>query len=365
MRSCLIPLLLLTLLPAAIGSAQEAAEPAYFYKGLDYGSDALIHPLRLMVNGGWGIMQLSSRDNDPFDIDYRQGWKNLWKNLLHPRSAIEAEGWMDFFKREVIPVSSSSSNAHYWPNYTQHLIGGGMSYRQTSEWYRAHDYAHPRTWSAVTIMLYHLLNEVVENDTYDGWTTDPVADIYLFDPASILLFSNDGVARFFGETMHMRDWSYQPMFDPWHRTLVNNGQNFSMKLGLPWWERWSLFYHWGTHGELGLSHTWDDGQCLSFGAGMKADELFDVTEYHNGVELAVTTGVFYDRDGSLMASLLWAKSKDYKVRLNLYPGLFEVCGLRPGLAFNLNRNNTMAFGITLLGIGLPFGIAGGTEPTYE
>ena len=341
-------------------------EPYYFYHGLDYGSDALIHPLRMVVNGGYGIMQLSSRHNRPFDIDYRQGWKNVWRNLLDPVSAIEQEGWWDFFKREIIPISLDSGQAHYWPNYTQHLIGGGMSYRMMVEWYRAHGYARPGVWGGSTIMLYHLLNEVVENDKRDTWTTDPVADIWIFDPASILLFSSDRVCRFFSHTLHMTDWSYQPMIDPRHGTLMNNGQNFAMKLDFPWWDRkWALFWHYGTHGEIGVTRRFADGHNLSIGAGLKADELINITEYHDGAELAPTGGVFYDRHDSLLASVLWAKSKDYKLRVNLYPGLFEIGGLKFGLMYNLNRDQSSAFGITLLNLHMPVGLALGAAPTED
>ena len=343
----------------------DDGERYYFYHGLDYGTDALIHPLRMVINGGFGIMQLSNRHNHPLDIDYAQGWKNIWKNLLDPTAAIQVEGWKDFLQREIIPISFNSGKAHYWPNYTQHLIGGGMSYRMMVEWYRAHDFDRPGLWGGTTIMFYHLLNEIVENDYRDGWTTDPVADILIFDPASILLFSSERVCRFFSETLHMADWSYQPMIDPKHKTLINNGQNFAMKLDVPWWERWSLFYHYGTHAEFGLTRRFDGGHNLSLGAGLKADELLDVTEYHKGVALAVTGGVFYDRNDSLLASALWAKSKDYKLRVNLYPGLFEIWGLKPGLVFNLNRNRTTAFGISLLNLPLPVGLATGDEPTFE
>lgn len=353
-----------TAAPAAPpAAADEDEERYYFYHRLGYGTDALIHPLRMVVNGGFGIMQLSSRHNRPLDIDYAQGWRNVWRNVLDPTGAIQAEGWWDFFKREIIPFSLDSKRAHYWPNYTQHLIGGGMSYRMMVEWYRAHGYARPGLWGGTTIMLYHLLNEIVENDKRDTWSTDPVADLLIFDPASIWLFSNEKVCRFFSETLHMTDWSYQPMIDPWHETLVNNGQNFAFKLDMPWWEKWAFFYHYGTHGEFGLTRRFAGGHNLSFGAGFKADELLDVSEYHEGAELAVTGGVFYDRNDSLLASVLWAKSKDYKLRVNLYPGLFEVWGLKPGLMYNLNRNRTSAVGISLLNLPLPFGIASGQVPT--
>ncbi len=343
-----------------------SAEPYYFYHGHDYGTDSLIHPLRLVVNGGFGIMQLSNRHNRPLDIDYAQGWKNVWRNLLDPTGAIQQEGWWDFFKREIIPFSLDSKRAHYWPNYTQHLIGGGMSYRMMVEWYRAHGYERPGVWGGTTIMLYHLLNEIVENDKRDSWSTDPVADIWLFDPASILLFSSEKVCRFFSHTLHMSDWSYQPVVDFRHGTLHNNGQNFALKLDLPWWERkWALFYHYGTHGEFGLTRRFPGGHNLSVGGGFKADELLEITEFHEGAELAVTGGVFYDRNDSLLASVLWAKSKDYKLRVNVYPGLFEICGLRPGLMYNMNRNRTGVLGITISNLSLPFGFAIGDEPTDE
>jgi hypothetical protein len=368
---CLLAVPLLIALVAAASAAgaasmgDEDGERYYFYHGLDYGTDAMIHPLRMMINGGFGIMQLSSRHNRPLDIDYAQGWRNVWRNILDPVTAIRQEGWGDFFEREIIPISLDAKRAHYWPNYTQHLIGGGMSYRMMVEWYRAHDYARPGLWGGATIMVYHLLNEVVENDDRDSWSTDPVADLLIFDPASIWLFSSDKVCRFFSETLHMSDWSYQPMIDPWRETLVNNGQNFALKLDVPWWENWALFYHYGTHGEFGLTRRLAGGHNLSFGAGFKADKLLEVTEYHEGAELAVTGGVFYDRHDSLLASVLWAKSKDYKLRVNLYPGLFEIWGLKPGFMFNLNRNRTTAFGISLLNLPLPVGLAIGQAPTDE
>jgi hypothetical protein len=143
--------------PAAIDTLRAEArqpqvEPYYFYHRLGYGSDALIHPLAMVINGGYGILQLDNRDNDPWAIDYRQGARNVWRNLRDPFGAIQADGWWDFLASEIIPVSVSRKSARYWPNYTQHLIGGGMSYRMITEWYRAHNYPRPRIWSVATMM---------------------------------------------------------------------------------------------------------------------------------------------------------------------------------------------------------------------
>ena len=291
-------------------------------------------------------MQLENRHNRPLDIDYEQGIRNVWRNLKDPFTAIEARGWWAFFSEEIIPISVNSGKAQYWPNYTQHLIGGGMSYRMMVEWFRWHEWPRPKLWAGATIFVYHALNEVVENDRKSGLSTDAVADLYLFDPLSVVLFSSDRVCRFFSETLHMADWSYQPMYDPHHRTLENNGQNFALKWNLPRSERWSLFYHYGTHGELGLSHTWPDGKCLSAGVGLKAKNLVDLSEVSQTVDLAVSGGIFYDRDNSLLASLLLAHTKDYRARLNIYPGLIRLGAFSPSIFLSLNEDDEVFAGLS-------------------
>jgi hypothetical protein len=355
--SCILAATLL-LMPVAPAFGTDDEEPYYFYQGLNYGSEALLHPIRLIVNGGYGILQIDQRANRISDVDYETGLRNVWRNLSHPFDAIGANGWKDFLQREVIPVSINSHKAHYWPNYTQHLIGGGMTYRLYSEWFRYHGYYRPKLMSALTITVYHMLNEVVENNTYVGWTTDPIADLYLFDPLGILLFSSDRVARFFGQTMHMADWSYQPSINLNNGNLENHGQNFAMKLNIPWWKRWQLFYHYGTHGELGLTRRLNRHDSFSFGFGFKASELREITAGINGVDLAFTGGLFYDRNNSLLASLLVAQTKDYRFRLNVYPGLFSIGPFTPGFFLADRRNNGMVFGITYVYTpGLPLGLA--------
>ncbi len=370
-RAVLLACAALALRPGGAALAQDTAgitdvqsappvveDRYYFYRAFPYGSESLIHPLRMIINGGYGIMQLDNRDNLPFAIDYRTGATNVWRNISHPIASIENDGWWEFLKAEVIPVSFHAKTARYWPNYTQHLIGGGMSSRMIEEWYRYHGYPHPRAWMVATMGAYHFLNEVVENDTYVGWTTDPVADLLLFDPAGILLFTSDGVCRFFSEKLHMADWSYQPSYDPHRKALENNGQNFALKLDLPRSRHWSLFYHYGTHAEMGLSHTWDGGDCLSFGAGLKAGDLIDLDAGIRTVDLALSAGVFYDRHNSLLASLQYAGTKDYMTRLNIYPGLVRLGGFSPGFFLAVNRDDRVIAGVTLSMVPhLPVGLA--------
>jgi hypothetical protein len=95
----------------------------------------------------------------------------------------------------------------------------------------------------------------------DHPTRSPI--LYLFDPAGIIMFSFNGVSRFFGEKLHMADWSYQPCYDPWDKTIENIGQNYVLKYPFPGSRRWYLMYHWGTHGEMGVSYWQKDGDCFS------------------------------------------------------------------------------------------------------
>lgn len=347
--------LLLLALPArpALGGPDDG--PFYFYRGRDFGSEAMVHPLRMIVNSGYGIMQLDNRHNRLDQVDYERGWSTLRRNLGHPVTAIESEGWRNFFLREIVPFSTNTAEARYWPNYSQHLIGGGMSYRLMLEWYRWHDYGWPTAWALGSITAYHVLNEIVELDEYDGWTTDPIADLYLFDPLSCILFSSDRVSRFFAETLHMQDWSFQPAVDPADSGIYNNGQNFAFKYPLPGSERWSLFYHFGTHGEIGLSRRGDDGLAWSAGAGLKAKNLLELDDSTRGVDLALVAGVWVDREGSLLASAIYAATKRYRLRVNLYPGLVHLGPVSPYFFVVMDHEERILGGLGLEW--LPVGLA--------
>lgn len=331
----------------------------YYYRGLDYGSQSLVHPLRLVINGGFGIMQMENRSNRPGDIDYATGARNVVDNLLHPQWAVSHGGFWDFFQREVLPVSFSTTGGQYWPNYMNHLLGGGMSYRAMEEYYRYHGVGHSRTWAGATLFCYHFLNEVVENDSYVGRNADPVADFWIFNPAGVWLFSHENVARFFSNKLHMADWSYPAVWMPETQELQNNGQNYVMKYYLDPEGHRAIFYHWGADAELGLSHTDAQGRCFSFGLGLRARNLLELDNLSKTVDLAVSGGFFYDRDNSLLVSLQFARSKDYRYRLNLYPGLVKVGGLQPGFFVGVNDNERMLAGITIGSLHhVPVGIGG-------
>lgn len=295
-------------------------------------------------------MQISNRSNKFTNIDFEQGYNNVWDNLSDPFASIEKYGWGEFFNTEILPTSLNKRRAQYFPNYSLHLVGGGATLIMFREWFTQNQYPHPTAMAYGSWLVYHLLNEVVENSGYDGVNVDPISDVYIFNTAGALLFNVDKFARFFGNTLHLRDWSFMPSVDPNFGTIENVGQNFIIKYNVPKTHKWSLFYHFGVHGAGGLSYNYAKEKSLSFAAGLVADELV-VADEHSQIrklttDLVWTLGFFYDRNNSLLASLILAGTKGYKARLNLYPGLLKRGRLSPGVFVNLREDNQVVAGFS-------------------
>lgn len=344
---------------AGADAPPDSTSPAYFYNGRPYGSERLVSPLRLIVNGGLGILQLSNRTNRLEDVYWEEGWRNLRRNLGNPFDAICQDGWWEFISSEIIPFSIDKDNAHYWPNYLNHLIGGGMSYRMMREYFTYHGFAHPTPWAVATVAVYHLVNETVEMNDRTDWRVDPIADIYLFDLGGVFLFSSDRVSRFFGETLNMSDWSFMPFYDPVTGRLENVGQNYMVRFGLGRKRRWSLMYHWCNGGEAGFSYHLGGGRNVSLAGGLEAENLIKVDRHKDSVTLVRTAGFFYDREGSLMLGVLYTHSKDARWQINLYPGLIRVAGLEPGLSFIQMQDKSVRIGLTLGSLPvIPSGLGG-------
>jgi hypothetical protein len=344
-------LLFATIAFASFVFGQSEDTTFYFYHGKSYGSEAIFHPLRVIINGGFGIMQISNRSNDLSTIDFKNGIKNVTYNLSHSLNTISKYGWKKFLSREVIPTSIRLKNAQYYPNYKLHLIGGGFTYRAFVDWFRWKHYPHPKWWAFTSWLSYHFVNEIVENNHYTGPNVDPISDMYIFNTAGLLLFSFDTVARFFANSLNMRDWSFMPGYDPKLNTIENNGQNFMIKVKLPYFNRWSYFNHWGVNGMFGLSYRRDDGGSYSVAGGLVAKDLVEI-DNNSGVReltatLVWTAGFFYDRNNSLLASLILSGTKGYKARLNIYPGLVHFGKISPGFFINLRKDNQFVTGLHL------------------
>lgn len=325
------------------------AQEAYYYKNRNYGSEALYNPVAVILNGSYDILQIDGKRRDILELPYEQGFKNVFRNLLAPLPAINKLGWKKFIGNEIFPMTLNTKGAQWWPNYQLHLVGGGMTYRMLSEWYAAHGFAYPKTSAGVTTAVYHLLNEAVENENYSGENTDPIADIYIFDIGSIILFSSDAVAEFFATKLELADWSSQPAFCFPDKTLQNNGQYFSIKWKTPLSDNVKFFHYFGMNGLTGISVPVNNEHSLSFAAGLRAKNLItvDAAARHNSLELVWNAAVFWDKNNSLMASLSLSGLTHSLLAVNIYPGVVNIGGFSPGLWLNVSQKGKLSFGTSV------------------
>ncbi|MDD8017270.1 MAG: hypothetical protein PHP42_02735 [Bacteroidota bacterium] len=329
----------------------NAQEKFYFYHGIDYGSESVINPGSLIINGGFDILQSATHSRDLSTVHFGTGLRNVWDNFKDPFTQINKYGWGKFLGQEVFPTSLAIDKAQYFPNYTLHLIGGGMDSRMMYEWFVAHNVPYPSLMSGLTIATYHWVNEAAENDNYVGPNVDPLADLYIFDIGGVILFSSDAVKEFFSSTLHLTSWPGQPAWNPTFNTLENQSQFYVIKYALPFWDKTSLFYHFGDNGMLGLSFLRDNNESISVSAGFAARELRTVDVSSAGRTVSITlgwiAGIFYDRENSVLASLMASNRVNEKVRLNIYPGVFSLFGFSPGMFMSLGRSDQFIAGISI------------------
>jgi hypothetical protein len=346
--------------PAA-GSPPPSAPPSkprYFYFGRDYGSQALYGPLWVFVNRGYDVLQDHVAGRNIFTFDYRTNGHNVAENILHPIPAISNDGWKTFFTEEIFPLSFTQSTARWTPNYSLHLIGGGMTYTSLREWFEDYHVPAPRVFSAVTLMAAAFVNESLENKGVVGFNTDCIADIYFFDIGGIILFSFDWPNRFFSRQIVIADWSQQPSLTLPNGELHNVGNYFAAKWALPFYRRLSLFAWYGEATTIGLSFALDDQYALSASAGGAAIHLVNqsTNTVQNTVDFAPTAAVFLDRNNSLLASLQVTNVDDYFIHFNIYPHAITARGPAVGVWGVVDKRARVAAGFA---IGRPFGIGGG------
>ena len=359
---CLLLLLSFMLVQNENALAQNDStheKPYYFYKAYKYGSQGVFNPLTLMLNSGFDIFQLTEHNREIFKFPYSSSASNVIWNLGHPFRVIDEVGWWKFTRTELLPLTFNSEGAQWVPNYLLHVIGGGMSYTSISEWYRYHNVKHPKVLGFITLMAADFLNETVENNGYIGSNSDPIPDMYIFNLAGVALFSSEKVNKFFSEKLHMADWSLQPSITFTDLALHNCGQYYSFKWEIPFERRLSLFARVGMGSLAGASWKFNNGDAISFGAGVRSGERYLINEKARQVSITTpfSMGVFYDKDNSLLASVQISNVSDYFINANVYPGLIKIGNFSPGLWAVFDKKGYPTIGITTrytLGVGLGY-----------
>ena len=342
-----LKILIIIILFIALCATKIPAQERYFYTNKPYGSEALFNPITLIINGGYDICQLQNVPNKITEPQYGRMLKTVLQNLGDPFPRIKAYGWSKFMRTEFLPISFTVETMQWVPNYQQHLIGGGMLYTKMKEWYEDHGYPCPWLLSSVTLMTQHLYNEVMETGPHEGYSVDEISDIYIFDLGGIVLFSFDSINEFFSKELNLSDWSLQASVSlPTGR--INAGQYFAIKWKLPFWEDYSLFYRYGMGALYGLSRKMDSTDNFSVGLGFKTKHLVDIDPKfrERTIETSWYAGMFYDRNNSLLASLVMSGLREQFIMADVYPGIIKFGNFSPGIWTVIGRNGRTTFGIS-------------------
>ena len=323
----------------------------YFFRPYDYGSEALFNPISVFVNGGCDTYQQLDRPSTFDAIPWKNGTTSVWRSITSPLPVISDFGWNRFLSQEIFPTSLDMNRSQWVPNYMLHGIGGGMDSRKIAEWYDFNGYPLPYVLGAITIMASEFFNEMVENGNHIYPNEDCIPDFLIFQPLGILLFSSDKVSEFFSSELNLNDWS-QPVaisFAP--LAFRNAGQNFVMKYALTQSKSTSVFFHFGNFAIFGLSFKRNTEDAISIGAGMASTGVKSLPVQNgvpsNTIESGPMAGIYYDRNNSLLMSMVYSASRNCRFRLNVYPGVISSSHFSPGFFITVADPRIFIAGVTM------------------
>ena len=329
-----------------------------FYKGYGYGSDAYFSPFTVLLNKGFDIFQLRNSPRNIITFPYGNAWTYGIRGVVqYPGAAVDRfGGWKRFTRVELLPISTNVHELNWFVNYTEHLVGGGLTMRMLDEWYRERGVPLPRLWAMVNTYAASVLNELSEQPDVRISSSGGVADLLFFDTGAILLFQWSQPARFLSRTLQAADWSSQATLTLPNRQLQNNGQYFSFKvpIGL---ERTRLFIRGGMGAQLGITRKIGEEHHFSIAAGGDT-EVRDIDK--RGLEtvgFAPGAGMYWDRNNSLLWSVTTSPAENL-VAINVYPGVLPGFGRSVGAWVVRTRRDEWRFGIVhrqALGLGIGYG----------
>ncbi len=342
----------------ALPLRSNAQNKSYYFYNPDnrFGSDLLFNPFSLVINGSYDILRNGAHSKDITDIDYGAGWQNVRRNIFHPVRNIRRYGTGNFFEREFFNLNFNLHETQFAPNVLNHTIGNGMQYVKLGEWYTYHNIPYAYLWSALTVTTFQTLNEINENGPYQGTNVDPISDMLIFNPLGFILWSFDGTKQFFTRTLPLYDWSLMPLYNPRTKFLENAGQSWVIKKPISRDSRFSAVFYWGIHGMTGMSYTPDYIHHYTVTGGIVVNKL----QTRNTEQARYLTpnldgsiGLFYDRNHSLISSVLIEGPKFYAVQVTIYPGVFGA-PWTPGiyLSFDEDKRAVVGLAIAYFPIGL-------------
>ncbi len=329
---------------------------AHFYANRQYGAESQFNPLTTILNNGYDQVR-TGPNRAVFDFDYDLGGTGAWNSIIKARRLVRQYGTRDWVRYELLPLSGKSDGGGQWiPNYQLHLFAGGATYIRLIAWFEQRDYAHPRMAAATTWFAGQFLNEVIENTALTQGSVDAMTDLVIFNPGAILLWNSDRLQHFVGSHVEFTEWPGQPTLGFPAHTIENTFQTTMVRARLPRSTNWRAFTTMGGSYLGGLSHRLGDSTWLSFGGGWDArtNPVADTITGRKTVDLHGNVGLFVDRSGSLLGSVLLRSGFDAGMTVNIYPGVVGPRNQSIGLWAQYLRSHEIRAGITT-GWGVGFG----------
>jgi hypothetical protein len=342
--------------PDTTGARAAADSVPRLYSRAAYGSQAVFSPFTVLLNKGFDHFQARGANRDVREFRFDQVRVIGLDALLHPGRAIEHyPGWGEWLRTEILPLGFTTKDARWAVNYSEHLVAGGLTYRQLGQWYAAHGFPVPRVWAGLTTFGASLLNEAAEFQDSDRAASSTVADLLVFDLGGIVMFSWDAPVRFFVNTLQASDWSTQASFMFPNGELQNNGQYYVLKIPVPKTET-RLFTRFGMGFQAGLTRVIaDHGVSVALGFDTQVRNVDPVTRDET-IGTVFSGGLYVDRENSLLTSLT-AGPTDNRVVLNVFPGVLPGPLRELGMWSAYTRDRTVLYGLVyrrLYGVGVGY-----------
>ena len=346
---------------AEVEGAESAEAPIVLYASDQHlGSQSVVGPVSILANRGFSILYFRGFERRVHRMSWSRGWSNVRGALTDPGRTIRARGgWRAVLADEFYPSNGRVWEWAFAPNYTGHVIAGGLTQRYLQDWFRSRGMPAPVLLAGVFSMGTMVVNEILENQNAAAPSAGTVVDLLFFDPLGILLFQHEGIARFFVETLSARDWSPQASITLPDGQIQNSTQVFAYKVPLPWVDRARLLVLIGQGSQVGASIPVEDGWSLGATLGFAADERFlDPATGRESISAEYAGGLYLDRDHSLVASIVANVRSENRIQANLYPGLLPGPARGLGLWLNVREDRSLTFGIgSRHALGLGFGYA--------
>ena len=347
----------------------------FFYNPDGIGAHAFHTPWAIIIESG-----LEEYDARPLSsLNLLRGQKQVVAAFLDPAGTIKEYGAKNFLYQQILPLNSLTGGPPaFIPNYLWHTLGGGFRHRMMTEYFTHQGAEYPQLWSWLTLYAGHWLNEAVQAQHFNHGSADALADLLLFDWLGKVIFLNDDVARFFADTLHLRDWTYQTSWNPVTNSLYNTGQLF-----------WARFDIWGGVSISGLTghlinsanltYSPDENQTQwSLGTGLQARRFkllpngdlapgkmrwcFVASYSENDNPLVVVVGkegfpksnTLYDAEAEQPNTL---RANNFvlatSLQVNIYPKWFEIWGEKLAVHVSWMQGTVfMGIGNSLLPVGM-------------